>query len=152
MEEARQYSAVRRSGILAFAILAAGLSAARVQAQDATGACSTINPGVVRSCMESRIERKERLMSHLFAQARRSVARNFARYGSNDNRSDPKFLDASQAAWKQWVDSNCTVIAAYNGGSNSATSDRIANCYEGELNRRIEFLRSASNGTGVFGL
>ena len=142
---------MRRFVIPAFALLALG-SASTVQAQDATGACSNINPGTVRKCMGSRIERKERLMVRLFAQARRSVARNFARYGSNDIRSDPKYLDASQIAWKQFVDHNCTVIAAYNGGSNSATSDRIANCYEEELDRRIEFLRSAANGTRVFGL
>jgi uncharacterized protein YecT (DUF1311 family) len=143
---------VKRLAIPVLALLAVGSAASRVQAQDSTGACSNIDPGVVRKCMDSRIQRKERLMARLFAQARTSIARNFARYGSNDNRGDPKFLDASQAAWKRLVDSNCTVIAAYNGGSNSATSDRIANCYERELDRRIEFLRSAANGTGVFGL
>lgn len=91
-------------------------------------------------------------MQHQFAKARSAIAQRFRRYGSNDNRSDPKYLDASQAAWKRFVDSNCTVIAAYNGGSNSATSDRLMYCYEGELDRRIQFLRNVANGSGVMDL
>jgi uncharacterized protein YecT (DUF1311 family) len=113
--------------------------------------CSNINPSVVRKCEQSRIEAKERLMSRLFANARRAVAKANVRYGRNDNRSDPAFLDASQAAWKRFAENNCTVIAAYNGGSNSAISDRLAHCYERELDRRIQFLRDAASGNGAFG-
>jgi uncharacterized protein YecT (DUF1311 family) len=113
------------------------------------GGCSNINPFAVRKCVGVRIERKERLMREQLIKARKAVARRFGRYGDNDNRSDPKFLDASQAAWKKFAENNCTVIAAYSGGSNSAISDRIMYCYEEELDRRIRFLRDVTEGTGV---
>ena len=88
-------------------------------------------------------------MKRQFIKARKALAKGFARYGDNDNRTDPKYLDASQAAWKRYVENNCTVIAAYPGGSNSAISDREIYCYEDELDRRIKFLRDVTDGTGV---
>jgi uncharacterized protein YecT (DUF1311 family) len=119
---------------------------------DRIGECGNVNPFAVRKCVSARIDRKERRMSRQFIEARKAVARGFARYGDNDNRTDPKFLDESQAAWKRYVKSNCTVIAAYFGGSNSAISDREMYCYEQELDRRMKFLRDAVDGTGEFGL
>jgi len=91
-------------------------------------------------------------MRNQFVKARNAVAEGIRRYGSNDARTNPKYLDAAQAAWKRFVDNNCTVIAAYNGGSNSAISDREMHCYEGELDRRIRFLRDVANGTGLMEL
>ena len=129
--------------------LAANVS---VQAQGAPDACSSIDPFAVRKCAGSRIERKEQQMAQLFAQARRVVARNFRRYGNYDRRTNPTFLEQSQTAWKRFVDSNCTVVAAYGGGSNSAISDRLLHCYEGELDRRIQFLRDVAKGTGIVDL
>ena len=111
--------------------------------------CANIDPFAVRKCVGARIDRKERLMSRQLVSARRAVAQNFARYGANDIRIAPKYLDASQAAWKQYVENNCTVIGAYGGGSNSAISDRKMHCYEEELDRRVRFLRDLTKGTGV---
>lgn len=59
--------------------------------------------------------------------------------------NDPKYLDASQAAWKSYVDANCTVVAALGGGSNSAITDREGACYEKELDLRVAFLREVEN-------
>jgi uncharacterized protein YecT (DUF1311 family) len=116
---------------------------------DRIGECGNIDPFAVRECVGTRIDRKEQLMKRQLIKARKAVARGFARYGDADNRSDPKFLDASQAAWKKFAENNCTVISAYSGGSNSAISDRIMHCYEEELDRRIRFLRDVTEGTGV---
>jgi uncharacterized protein YecT (DUF1311 family) len=113
-----------------------------------TDECGNIDPSAVRKCVGGRIDRKERLMSQQLIKAREAVARGFARHGNNDNRTDPRYLDASQEAWKRYVESNCTVIAAYPGGSNSAISDREMYCYEEELDRRLQFLRDVSEGTG----
>jgi uncharacterized protein YecT (DUF1311 family) len=113
--------------------------------------CSNIDPFAVRKGVGARIERKEQLMGQQFIKARKAVAQSFAHYGSNDSRTDPRFLDHSQAAWKRFVENNCTVIAAYGGGSNSAISDRLMYCYEGELDHRIEFLRGAAEASGEFG-
>ena len=138
---------------LRLATLAIGLAAsAPGHAQGARDTCSGIDPFAMRKCVSSRIERKEQRMAQLFAQARRVVARNFARYGNNDRRTSPTFLEQSQTAWKHFVDSNCTVVAAYSGGSNSAISDRLMHCYEGELDRRILFLRDVAKGIGIVDL
>jgi uncharacterized protein YecT (DUF1311 family) len=91
-------------------------------------------------------------MSKQLESARKAVTRNFALHGANDLRTAPKYLDASQAAWKSYVRNNCTVIAAYGGGSNSAISNREMYCYEEELDRRIRFLRDVANGTEVVDL
>ena len=143
-----------RFSLLLFCVF---LPAASAVAKDApnvhgTGECGNIDPFAVRKCVGARIDRKERLMSRQLISARRAVARNFARYGVNDIRTAPTYLDASQAAWKRYVEDNCTVIAAYGGGSNSAISDRKMHCYEEELDRRVRFLRDVTNGTGVVDL
>ena len=144
----------RFSLLLLCPLLSASVSSA---AKDATNIdrvreCGNIDPFAVRKCVGARIDRKEQLMSRQFIQARKAVARGFARFGNNDNRTHPKYLDASQAAWKRYVENNCTVIAAYPGGSNSAISDREMYCYEEELDRRIRFLSQVARGTGVVDL
>jgi uncharacterized protein YecT (DUF1311 family) len=117
-----------------------------------TESCGNIYPHAERTCVETRIASKERLMAKLLVRARNAVKLGFEQHGSFDSRTSPRFLDASQTEWKRFVDSNCTVIASYSGGSNSAISDRLADCYEKELDARIEFLREAAEGTGRFGL
>jgi hypothetical protein len=66
-------------------------------------------------------------------------------YAHSDIRTGLKYLDESQAAWKSYVDANCTVVAALGGGSNSAISDREGACYEKELDLRIAFLREVKD-------
>jgi uncharacterized protein YecT (DUF1311 family) len=132
-----------------FLLPTAVLAAAPSEKPAGPGSCGNINPFAVRKCVSTRIERKERLMRNQLVTARIAVTQRFRRYGRNDTRTDPKYLDASQAAWKRFVENNCTVIAAYNGGSNSAISDREMYCYEGELDRRIRFLRDVAQGTAL---
>ena len=140
-----------RFSLLLFCLFLAASASAAEDAPNVhrIGECGNIDPSAVRKCVGARIDRKERLMSRQLVSARRAVARNFARYGVADIRIAPKYLDASQAAWKQYVENNCTVIGAYGGGSNSAISDRKMHCYEEELDRRVRFLRDLTKGTGV---
>jgi hypothetical protein len=137
---------MRRLGFLVFALLAVGLSLTKVQAQDATGACPSIDPFTVRKCVSARIDRKEAAMTKLFARARAAVARSYAHNRQFDTRTDPKILDRSQAEWRRSVMDNCTVTAAYGASSNSWISDRLANCYEEELGRRMRFLSDIASG------
>ncbi len=118
------------------------------------GECSNIDPMTQRRCVHARIERKEREMEALLAQARNAVARAHAarQPWQSDTRSDPAYLDHAQAAWRSFVDNNCTVVAGYLGGSNSSVSDLIAGCWEGELDNRIRFLRHLLEQTGPFAL
>jgi uncharacterized protein YecT (DUF1311 family) len=90
-------------------------------------------------------------MARLYTRALAAVRTSYERYGSSDSRTSPDFLERSQAAWRRFADSNCTVVAAYGGGSNSAISDRETACYEEELDRRIGFLRQLAEGSGIFG-
>ena len=107
--------------------------------------CANIDPSKERSCISARIENKESLLAQAFVRARAVVAQGYALYGHSDVRTDPKYLDESQAAWKSYVDANCTVVAALGGGSNSAISDREGACYEKELDLRIAFLREVED-------
>lgn len=118
------------------------------------GECSNIDPTTQRRCVDARMGRKEREMESLLAQARRDVAGRQAgrQRWQLDMRGDPAYLDRSQAAWRSFVESNCTIVAAYPGGSNSSVSDRIAGCREGEIDNRIRFLRHLLEETGPFGL
>jgi uncharacterized protein YecT (DUF1311 family) len=124
-----------------------GLSSAAPGAQPANSDCSNISPIVERECLGRRIAAKERLLGATFRLAMQSVRKNFARYGQWDKRSDPIYLTRSQAAWKQYVDSDCKVQAGFGGGSNPSISDREMDCYEGALDKRIEFLRQLADGT-----
>lgn len=129
-----------------------GLSAGPVAAQPpAPDPCSNIDPSTERDCFGRRIAGKEREMDRLYAGALAAVRTSHERYGSGDSRTSPDFLRRSQAAWRLFADGNCSVIAAYGGGSNSAISDREMDCYEAELDRRIAFLRELAEGSGIFG-
>jgi uncharacterized protein YecT (DUF1311 family) len=126
------------------------LSAApSVAAPDQAGPtdCSSIDPFAVRKCVGARIERKELLLEATYKRAMQAVRKNFARYGQSDNRSNPVYLTRSQAAWKQYVDSDCKVQAAFGGGSNSSISDREMYCYEDAVDKRIELLRQLADET-----
>lgn len=107
--------------------------------------CSNIDPWTERTCISARIKKKEGLLAQAFVRARAVVAKGYVLYGHSDTRTDPKYLDESQAAWKSYVDANCTVVAALGGGSNSAISDRAGACYEKELDLRAEFLREVED-------
>jgi uncharacterized protein YecT (DUF1311 family) len=129
------------------------LVAAPISAQSPTKAadCSNIDPFMERKCVSARITQKEQQLADLVLRARSAVTGSFSRYGDFDNRTDPRFLDKSQFAWKSFVESNCTVVGAYGGGSNSAISDRITACYESELDHRAKFFTDLVEGTGDFG-
>ena len=151
MEKARQYSALILS---AAALVAAGGGAAHAGGAQSpnypAGTCSNIAPSTQRRCITARIERKERDLQSALARARAEVARRHQQHPSQDNRGDPAVFDRAQIAWRAFVESNCAIVATYPGGSNSAVSDRIAGCYESELDRRIRFLRDAADETGAF--
>jgi uncharacterized protein YecT (DUF1311 family) len=108
--------------------------------------CANIDPFTQRRCVSARIERNEAAMNKLFAQARAAIARSYDHNGKYDTRTHPRFLDRSQAEWRRFVMDNCTVTAAYGASSNSWISDRLANCYEEELGRRIRFLGDLASG------
>ena len=112
-----------------------------------TASCLNIDPFAERQCASKRIAAKERLLQATYSRAMRSVRKNFARYGQSDNRSNPVYLTRSQGAWKQYVDNDCKVQAAFGGGSNRSISDREMDCYEDALEKRIELLRELADGT-----
>jgi uncharacterized protein YecT (DUF1311 family) len=131
---------------LIFALAFAGTATAQPKA-DADRQCSNIDPFVERACVDRRIAEKEKRLEHLYVQALQSVRNDAQRYGRNDNRSDPKYLEQSQTAWRRFVDADCTVRAAFGGGSNSAISDRETECWESALDQRLEFLGELANGS-----
>jgi uncharacterized protein YecT (DUF1311 family) len=122
-------------------------SAVRAAEPASTASCSNIDPFAERECASKRIAAKERLLQATYRRAMRSVRKNFARYGQSDNRSNPAYLTRSQAAWKQYVDNDCKVQAAFGGGSNPSISDREMDCYEDALDKRIESLRQLADET-----
>lgn len=131
--------------------LPATAAMAQSPAANARDRCSHIDPSTERACINRRIAGKEREMGRLYTRALAAVRASYRRYGDEDSRTSPEFLRRSQAAWRQFVDSNCAVRAAYDGGSNSSISDRETDCREGELDRRIAFLRQLATASGMFG-
>ena len=110
--------------------------------------CASISASEARACIGARMRSKELLLRVVLGTARKRVAESHANYGYWDGRTAPAHLDQSQAAWSAYVEANCTVAAAFGGGSNSAISDRFTSCFEDELDRRIAFLRALPDGTG----
>jgi uncharacterized protein YecT (DUF1311 family) len=96
-------------------------------------------------CVSRNIERKERLLGDAFSRARFYLQQH-EDDGMKDNRRSPIYLDWSQAAWKQYVEHNCTVIAGATGGSNAWVSRFWADCYSQELDSRIKFLEGIAAG------
>jgi uncharacterized protein YecT (DUF1311 family) len=134
---------------LLFAALFVLLAPVPTRAKASTNAdkCGKIDPFAERRCVAKRVSDKERLMKRLLVRARHNVELNFKKSGNWDTRSSPRFLDASQLEWRKFVDNNCTVTGAFDGGSNSAISDNIESCYEEELDQRINFLRGLADGS-----
>jgi uncharacterized protein YecT (DUF1311 family) len=112
-----------------------------------TASCDNIDPFAERHCVSKRIAAKERLLEATYKRAMQSVRKNFARYGQWDRRSDPVYLTRSQSAWKQYVDNDCKVQAAFGGGSNPSISDRELECYEDALDKRLKVLRQLADET-----
>jgi uncharacterized protein YecT (DUF1311 family) len=136
-----------RCEFLALAALAAIPLTGAAARQSADISCGNIDPGVERACVDRRVEAKQRRLAAVYSQALAAVRRNFARYGREDNRSNPEYLVRSQAAWKQLVANDCKVRAAFGGGSNASISDRETNCHEAALDKRIEFLEQLADGS-----
>jgi len=126
-------------------LLLSTAAAAAASDQTRPADCSNIDPFAVRKCVGARIERKERLLQATYKRAMQSVRKNFARYGQWDERSDSAYLTRSQAAWKQYIDNDCKVQAAFGGGSNPSISDRQMDCYERALDQRVDFLRQLAD-------
>jgi uncharacterized protein YecT (DUF1311 family) len=123
-------------------LLSTAAPAAATSDQTRPADCSNIDPFAARKCVGARIER---LLQATYRRAMQSPRKNFARYGQLDKRSDSAYLTRSQAAWKQYVDNDCKVQAAFGGGSNPSISDRQMDCYERA--QRIDFLRQLADET-----
>jgi len=136
-----------RFNVLALVVLAVIPLTAAVAQQSASDSCENIDPLVGRECISRRMEAKERRLAAIYPQALAAVRRNFARFGREDDRSDPDYLVRSQDAWKRFVANDCKVQAAFGGGSNPSISDREMDCYEEALDKRIEFLRQLADGS-----
>jgi hypothetical protein len=109
--------------------------------------CSNISPSVQRSCIERRIETKERTLNQLYPNAVAAARSQFAKWGRNDNRLDPRHFIQAHADWGRFVASNCIAIGAIGGGSNSSISDRVAECRERALDERIALYRAIADGS-----
>lgn len=126
---------------------------AQLQAQSPTGVwptpgkCANISPDIQRQCISRRIDAKERTLERLYPKALASVKAGFAKWGSGDIRMNPSYFIQAHRDWHRFVDSNCTALAAFGGGSNSSISDREAECHERELDRRIALYRQFADGT-----
>jgi uncharacterized protein YecT (DUF1311 family) len=137
-----------RYSLAASLVPLAGFCCAASAAQGAAqkvDACSNINPMVQRRCVGQRIERKDRVLAKVYPTALAAVGRSFAKYGRSDIRTHPKHLRQSHAAWGAFVKNDCAVRSAFGGGSNMAIEDRYLDCYEGELDKRLDFLRKLSD-------
>jgi uncharacterized protein YecT (DUF1311 family) len=111
------------------------------------GDCSNISPIEQRQCISRRMDAKERTLERLYPKALASVKAGFAKWGSGDIRMNPIHFVRAHRDWRRFVDSNCTALAAFGGGSNSSISDREAECHERELDQRIALYRQLANGT-----
>lgn len=136
-----------RCDLLALAFFAAAPLMGSVAQQSAEPSCDNIDPFVVRACIDKRVAAKERTLASVYSRALTAARRNFARYGREDDRSNPGHLVRSPASWKRFVADDCKVQAAFGGGSNASISDRETACYEDALDQRIEFLGQLADGS-----
>jgi uncharacterized protein YecT (DUF1311 family) len=111
------------------------------------GECSNISPTVQRQCIGRRVEAKSRLVNQLYTPALAAVRAGFAKWGRHDRRLDPRHFIRAHREWRQFIDSDCTAVGAFGGGSNSSISDRITQCYERALDERIQLYRQIADGT-----
>ena len=140
-------------GAMAVLVPAFAAAAAPAVEAEATPAetCRRIDPSAERACIGERVERKVRTMRAIYPRAVARLRENYSRSGDRDNRTAPRFLVRAQKEWERFVDDNCTVTGSFGGGSNSSISDRIQDCYEQELDRRIAYLGDLAEGVGEFG-
>ena len=124
-----------------------------LQAQSTTdvwpnpGNCSNISPDVQRQCIGRRINAKQRRLARLYPKALAAVRAGFAKWGTGDTRMSPRYFVQAHRDWRRFVESNCTALAGFGGGSNSSISDREAECHERELDQRIALYRQLADGT-----
>ncbi|HEY8592095.1 MAG TPA: hypothetical protein VIL42_04425 [Sphingomicrobium sp.] len=126
---------------------AAATGQAPSRASPAAGECSTISPVAQRRCVGRRVETKDRLVRNLYLQALASVRAGMAKWGRHDSRLDPRHFAEAHRDWLRFIASNCRAVGAIGGGSNSFVSDRITDCYERELDERIQLYRRIAEGT-----
>ena len=125
----------------------------RLPAQSATGLwptprhCSNIDPLRQRQCISRRVAGKVRTLERLYPKALAAVKVGFAKWGEGDTRMNPRYFVQAHRDWRRFVDSNCTALAAFGGGSNSSISDRNTECHERELDQRIALYRQLADGT-----
>lgn len=99
-------------------------------------------------CRGRNIERKERRLERAFGAALEFIrSREQGPQYMSDSRRSPIYLEWSQVAWRQYVEQDCTVQAGLLGGSNAWVSRYWINCYEQELEHRIQFLENVAAGT-----
>jgi hypothetical protein len=124
-----------------------------LRAQSATGVwpnprdCSNIDPSRQRQCISRRVERKTGTLERLYPKALAAVKAGFAKWGEGDTRMNPRYFVQAHRDWRRFVDSNCTVLAAFGGGSNSSISDRLTECHERALDERIALYRGLADGS-----
>ena len=112
----------------------------------------SIGPFAQDRCHDRQVELQEaRLDRALLATRRYLASREQQTSGPEapameDRRRDPAYLDRSQAAWRDFVQQNCTLQAGLLWGANVWVSRGVRSCYLEELERRIRFLESIASG------
>ena len=149
----------RSAAIAAAAILFAGMPA-RASAPREGGAAReleaclarAIDPFLEDRCHNAFVARQEAWLDQALAGARRYLVRRqrettgAGAVAMEDQRRDPAYLDRSQAAWREYVEQDCTVRAGLLWGGNVWVSRGERSCYLEELERRIAFLESVASG------
>ena len=120
---------------------------AAAQNEQPVDTCGNIDPASESQCISRRVEQKERRLTGIYPKALASVRSSFRKYGNEDNRTDPKYLEQSQARWKLFIESDCAVQAAFGGGSNPSISRRELVCHEDALDARIKLLDQLADGS-----
>jgi len=130
-----------------FLAVAAVPSPARagVELEDCTKLAAQ-GPIVEYECVDRNNERREARMMAVFSTAIDAVEKRQATASVQDERRSHVYLKWSQAAWKEFAEQNCTVVAGLSGGSNAWVTRYWLDCYSEELDRRIKFLEQVAAG------
>jgi len=103
-------------------------------------------------CYKWHVKRREMRLERVLVQTRQYLARRereTSRPGAlamADVRRSPAYLDRSQAAWREYVEQDCTMRAGLLAGASVWISRETRSCYLEELDRRIRFLESIASG------
>jgi uncharacterized protein YecT (DUF1311 family) len=100
-------------------------------------------------CIGRNMDRQEARLERAFVAARSFIATRDTSGMMDDERRSAAYLERSQAAWRQFVDHDCTVRAGLTGGGNIWVSRYWAVCYSAEMDRRIDFLETVASGNFV---